>query len=417
MTTTTHPCYSPESSVSHGRVHLPVARGCNIQCNYCNRLYDCVNESRPGVTSAVLSPQQALYYLQKVQPLLDCKISVVGIAGPGDPFADPENTIDTLKLVRKYFPDMLTCVASNGLNLADYAKILADIGVGHVTVTVNAIDPEITAKIISWARFRGRLYRGIEAGKILVERQLLAVKALKDNGITVKINTIVIPGINEHHISVVSSTMKALGADVMNVLPMQPVEGTPFGTLSKPDHEIMQKARWEASQDLKVVRHCAMCRADAAGRLGQANSQIVHELLQSTASMPLNPLENRPYIAVASREGMLVNEHLGQAQQFFVYDVEDPSLPVIEIRNAPAAGSGLNRWSQLADLLHDCKALIVNQTGEPPKAALTEAGIKVIITEGLIDQALLSIRSGSEPLPVVNVKACNGGGCGGKACG
>jgi nitrogen fixation protein NifB len=203
----------------------------------------------------------------------------------------------------------------------------------------------------------------------------------------------------------------------MNCLPMQPVEGTPFESLSKPDHEIMQKVRWEASQDLKVVRHCAMCRADAAGRLGQSNSQIVHELLQSTASMPLNPLENRPYIAVASREGMLVNEHLGQAKQFFVYDIQDPGFPVVELRNAPAAGTGLNRWSQLADLLHDCKALIVNQTGEPPKAALTEAGIKVIVTEGLIEQALQSISSGAEPLPVVNVKACNGGGCGGKTCG
>ena len=417
MATTNHPCYSPEAGVSHGRVHLPVARGCNIQCNYCNRLYDCVNESRPGVTSAVLSPQQALYYLQKVIPLLDCNISVVGIAGPGDPFADPENTIDTLKLVRKNFPEILTCVASNGLNLADYAKILADIGVGHVTVTVNAIDPEITAKVISWARFKGRLYRGVEAGKILVERQLLAVKALKDNGITVKINSIVIPGVNDHHIASLSKAMKDLGADVMNCLPMHPVEGTPFESLSKPDHEMMQKVRWDVSQNVKVVRHCAMCRADAAGRLGQANSQIVHELLQSTALLPLNPLENRPYIAVASREGMLVNEHLGQAQQFFVYDIEDSTFPVIEIRNVVESGVGFNRWGHLAELLHDCKAIIVNQAGEPPKAALVEAGIKVIVTEGLIEQALQSIRSGSEPIPVVNVKACSGGGCGAKPCG
>ena len=34
----------------------------NIQCNYCKRGYDCVNESRPGVTSEVLSPEQALAY-------------------------------------------------------------------------------------------------------------------------------------------------------------------------------------------------------------------------------------------------------------------------------------------------------------------------------------------------------------------
>ncbi len=416
MLDTKHPCYNPKSGVSHGRVHLPVAKGCNIQCNYCNRLYDCVNESRPGVTSAVLSPRQALYYLDNVIPMLDCEISVVGIAGPGDPFNEPENTIDTLRLVKEKYPAMLTCIASNGLNLAEYAPILASIGVGHVTVTINAVDHAITAKMISWAKFRSKIYRGLEAGTLLLERQLLAVKALKDNGITVKINSIVVPGINDTHITDVSKKMKELGADVMNILPLRPVEHTPFGAIAQPDHELMQKVRWEASQNMEVVRHCAMCRADAAGRLGQNNPEAVHNLLQSIASMPLNPLEHRPYVAVASREGMLVNEHLGQANLLYVYNIEDVSFPVVEIRNAPAAGTGINRWTEMADILHDCKALIVNQAGEPPKAALAEEGIKVIVTEGLIEQALMSIKNGMEPLPVVNIKSCTGGGCG-KGCG
>jgi len=36
-----------------------VAPACNIQCNYCNRKYDCANESRPGVVSEKLTPEQA----------------------------------------------------------------------------------------------------------------------------------------------------------------------------------------------------------------------------------------------------------------------------------------------------------------------------------------------------------------------
>ena len=73
---------------------------------------------------------------------------------------------------------------------------------------------------------------------------------------------------------------------------------------------------------MKLVKHCAMCRADAAGRLGAQNSSSVHELLQSIFSMPLNPYDYRPYVAVASREGMLINEHLGQATQFYIYNIE-----------------------------------------------------------------------------------------------
>ncbi len=46
-----HPCYSQEAHYFYARMHVAVAPACNIQCNYCNRKYDCANESRPGVVS------------------------------------------------------------------------------------------------------------------------------------------------------------------------------------------------------------------------------------------------------------------------------------------------------------------------------------------------------------------------------
>ena len=46
-----HPCYSEEAHHHYARMHVAVAPACNIQCNYCNRKYDCANESRPGVVS------------------------------------------------------------------------------------------------------------------------------------------------------------------------------------------------------------------------------------------------------------------------------------------------------------------------------------------------------------------------------
>jgi nitrogen fixation protein NifB len=93
-----HPCFNPGACKSFGRVHLPVAPRCNIQCKFCNRKFDCVNETRPGVTSAVLSPGQAMVYMEEVFAQKG-NISVVGIAGPGDPFANPEVTLETLSRV------------------------------------------------------------------------------------------------------------------------------------------------------------------------------------------------------------------------------------------------------------------------------------------------------------------------------
>ena len=55
-----HPCYSPTAHHRYARMHLAVAPACNVQCNYCNRKYDCANESRPGVVSELLTPQQAI---------------------------------------------------------------------------------------------------------------------------------------------------------------------------------------------------------------------------------------------------------------------------------------------------------------------------------------------------------------------
>ena len=73
-------------------------------------------------------------------------------------------------------------------------------------------------------------------------------------------------------------------------------------------------------------------------------------------------IATRPYIAVASEEGLLVNQHLGEAQRLLIFK-QDPESPAgvkfVELRKTPEAGSGLNRWNELGDLLHDCRALLV----------------------------------------------------------
>lgn len=142
-----HPCYSKEAQHKFGRIHLAVAPKCNIQCNYCDRKFDCVNESRPGVTSEVLSPQAAL---EKTKQVLEAYpfIKVVGVAGPGDPLANDE-TFETLELIKKEFPDVTLCLSTNGLNLPDKMPELLRVGVTTLTVTMNAIDPEIEAQMIS----------------------------------------------------------------------------------------------------------------------------------------------------------------------------------------------------------------------------------------------------------------------------
>jgi nitrogen fixation protein NifB len=173
-----HPCFDQEARHTHARIHLPVAPKCNIQCNYCNRKYDCVHESRPGVTSSVLSPGQAVSYLSALSGVIE-NISVIGIAGPGDPFANPMETLETIRLIREKFPEKLFCLSSNGLNLKPYIDRISELGVSHVTLTVNAVDPEISAPVYAWVRHGPKVYRGREGARVLLDQQLECIPLLK----------------------------------------------------------------------------------------------------------------------------------------------------------------------------------------------------------------------------------------------
>ena len=387
-----HPCFSKDAKGKYARVHLPVAPKCNIQCNYCKRDYDCVNESRPGVTSKVLSPEQALLYLVKLKEKMP-HLSVVGIAGPGDPFANPVETMTTLRLIRKQFPDMILCLSSNGLNVAPYVDELAELKVSHVTITMNALDPEVTKDIYKWVRFDKRGYVGIEGAKVLLQKQLEAIKLLKMYNITVKINTIVIPGINDHLIGDIAKMAKELGADLMNTIPLYPVEGTPFENLNEPSPGMMKVIRADIAKHIKPMTHCARCRADAVGLLGKDDPEAA-KLLSDIANMSVSIDETRPYVAVASHEGLLVNQHLGEADHLYIYKETPSGYRMVEQRRTPPSGTGNLRWEALGQSLSDCRALLVGGIGPSPSSIIGRSGIKIVEMTGLIDDGLDAIYKG-----------------------
>ncbi len=272
-----HPCFNDKIRHTFGRVHLPVAPRCNIQCNYCNRKYDCVNESRPGVTSALLSPRQALHYLEYIMKKIP-NISVVGIAGPGDPFANAQETMETLELVREKYPEIILCLATNGLNIGPYIEGLAELNVSHVTITINAVNVGIGAGIYSWVRFGKRVYNPNEGFKILLDNQIKAVRFLKKKGISVKVNTIIIPGINDCHIEAVAEKMSELRVDIHNCIGYYRNKGTIFENIKEPSPELVQKIRKKAGEYLTQMYHCVRCRADAVGLLGKDDAECFKTL-------------------------------------------------------------------------------------------------------------------------------------------
>ncbi len=385
-----HPCFNPEAKGKYGRVHLPVAPKCNIKCNFCDRKYDCVNESRPGVTSTILTPEQAGIYMDRVLQK-EPRISVAGIAGPGDPFANGVETIATLRTIRKNHPETLLCVSSNGMDILPYIESLADIKVSHVTITVCAVDPEIGQKIYSWVKDGNVVYRGKQGAELLLSRQVAAIKKLKKYNITVKVNCIVIPGINDHHVEEVARVMQGLGVDLLNCMAMFPNVNTPFADIPQPAKEVMAELRRKAENYLPQMRHCTRCRADAVGLLDDDRTEEFRGCLAECSTIKLMPSEQRAYVAVATQEGVLINQHLGEARSFEIWGKDGDHFRKVEDRLAPKSGGGIKRWHMLARTLGDCRAVLVSGVGPSPFDILLKSGVNPVEGAGFIEEGLKAV--------------------------
>jgi nitrogen fixation protein NifB len=260
-----HPCFSKEAHHKFGRIHLPIAPLCNIQCKYCIRKYDCANESRPGITSTVLSPVKAV---ERVRCLLERNrcISVIGIAGPGDPLAN-EATFEVLSSIKKEFPEIILCLSTNGLLLAHKLEEILEAGVRSITVTINAVLPKTAAKIYSWISYRGRRYTGENAAELLLSNQWKGLYQAKEAGLAVKVNTVFIPGVNDKDLPFIALQAGKKRADIMNIIPLLPQ--AELDHIVRPSHEMLKAMREKCGKYILQMTHCRQCRADAFGVLGE----------------------------------------------------------------------------------------------------------------------------------------------------
>jgi nitrogen fixation protein NifB len=304
------------------------------------------------------------------------------------------------------------------MGIQPYIEELAKIDVSHVTITVCAVDPEIGQQIYSWVRDDKIVYRGRQAAELLLSRQLQAIRTLKEHGVTVKVNCIVIPGINDHHVEAVARRMQELGVDLLNCMAMFPNVNTPFGHLPQPGKEMMERIRADAETFLPQMRHCTRCRADAVGLLDDDKSDEFRGCLSQCSRLPAKPSHERPYIGVATREGVLINQHCGEARSFQIWEAADNSYRMVEERTAPAPGGGIKRWHQLARVLNDCRAVLTSGIGEAPFEILQKSGIEPVGATGFIEDGLSTVYENKKKSCLKGrQKRAAGGGCGGTGSG
>ena len=259
-----HPCFGGQKN-NAGRIHLPVSPGCNIACRFCDRTINDVEE-RPGVTSKVLKPEDCEEILEKALKICP-DIKVAGIAGPGDTLAS-DYALETFKIVKEKFPNLIKCMSTNGLLLNERAQDVIDVGIDSLTVTVNAVDPEIESRLNAYIIYHGKKIEGVEGAKILIKNQLEGIRKIAAAGITIKVNTVLVPEINGEHIEEIAKTVKEAGAKIYNIIPLIPQHE--LKNSRAPVCAEIDAARTAASKYIDVFRHCQHCRADAVGVPGKS---------------------------------------------------------------------------------------------------------------------------------------------------
>ncbi len=266
--TKVHPCFNEKMHDKVGRIHVPIAPKCNIQCNFCTRdINKC--EVRPGVASRVMTVDDAVEHVRKVTG--EMPIAVVGVAGPGDALFNDE-TFEFFKRAGEEFPELIKCMSTNGLLLPDKADLIAELGINSVTVTVNAVDPEIGKEIYSGVFYDGKMYKGEEAFKLLSKNQLEGIEKLAKKDVVVKVNAVLIPGLNDEHIIDIAKEVKKRGASLMNVIPLIPLNK--FKDYEKPGCAQISQVRDAIEEIIPVFRACTQCRADAYGVPGKEDKHL-----------------------------------------------------------------------------------------------------------------------------------------------
>jgi len=412
-----HPCYSEDAHHDFARIHVSVAPACNLQCNYCNRKYDCSNESRPGVVSEKLTPEQAVRKVIWAASRLP-QLSVVGIAGPGDALANPRQTFRTFDLIRTALPHLKLCLSTNGLALPDHIETIKAFGIDHVTITINMVDPEIGTQIYPWLFFDHRRWTGRAAAELLHQRQMAGLEALTAAGILVKVNSVLIPGVNDEHLPAVNAAIKERGAFLHNVMPLisEPAHGTAFalaGQRGPTAIELNSLQERLSGTGVRLMRHCRQCRADAIGMLGEsldqefpaeaipdqpeydpgaqqryraliAREQYDRLAARAGAERAIAALGRGTAlrVAVATKGGGRINVHFGHAHEFLVYDADQDGIRLVGPRRVDQYCRGgwgeEDHLEQTLAALADVDLVLVSRIGDCPRERLEQAGLAVV---------------------------------------
>ncbi len=193
----------------------------------------------------------------------------------------------------------MLCLGTNGYLLADKVNLLHELGVETITVTVNAVTPETILKINPglWDE-TGQYCEGVPSAERLLFRQLDGICRAVALHITVKVNAVCVPGVNDGEMDRIAQKVRDCGVQIMNVMPLKPAGRLKHAMPPSPAEIHALRAR--LGTILPQMYHCVQCRADAVDSCQRAAKKPMAVLSKLSS---LNRTNGKNYTNVFTRGG------------------------------------------------------------------------------------------------------------------
>jgi nitrogen fixation protein NifB len=102
----------------------------------------------------------------------------------------------------------------------------------------------------------------------------------------------------------------------------------------------------------------------------------------------------RPFVAVGTKDGVLVDQHIGEVWAFQIWGPTKDGYMHLDDRLVRVCDIGRKRWLALADALRDCRAVLVSGASVLPARILAENGITVLEMNSFVPTGMDAVYHG-----------------------
>lgn len=114
--------------------------------------------------------------------------------------------------------------------------------------------------LVSWMSYRDKVYANEQGAELLIQKQLDGVAQAIKKGLTVKINSVYLPGYDEQLLDV-AMTYKSLGVKQMSIVPLIPQGEMVFFEAPTPSE--LQSVKKSLGKIVKILPSCQNCQRES----------------------------------------------------------------------------------------------------------------------------------------------------------